>query len=97
MKEGLASLGNVARANRFWHVMGVKLQKSAEARNPNAVTCYNGRIHKQERLLNEGSLYPCPKREGLSSNKSRDEKLTNRVKVADEPVVVMKSGPMKSW
>lgn len=59
VKEGLASLRNVARANRFWHVTGVRLQKSAEARNPNTVTCYNGRIHKQEGMLNEGSLYPC--------------------------------------
>lgn len=27
VKEGLAILRNVARANRFWHVMGVRLQK----------------------------------------------------------------------
>jgi len=27
VKEGLASLRNVALANRFWHVTGVRLQK----------------------------------------------------------------------
>ena len=72
-----------------------EVAKSADAQIPNTFTCYNGRIHKQGSLLNEGSLYPCPLR--TKQKQVARQESVNRVKVADEPVVIIKSIPKKRW
>jgi len=65
----LATAGCEGRLSKFverseskptWACNRGKVAKSANAQIPNAITCYNGRIRKQEGMLNEGSLYPCP-------------------------------------
>ena len=58
---------------------GGKVAKSADAQSPNTVTCYNGWLHKQESLLNKGSLYICFVlfflEAKLNRNKSKDKDL----------------------
>ena len=55
-----------------------KVAKSADAQNPNAITCYNGWIHPQDSLLNKGSLYFRPEVSGLNENKLKDKDLLRK-------------------
>ena len=97
VKEGLASFTERNASKPILACTWGEVAKSADAQYPNTLTCYNGRIRKQDSLLNEGSLYF---RSFFSRTKQKQverQGFVKDVKVADEPVVVIKSEPMKLW
>jgi len=74
-----------------------KVAKSAKAQNPDTTGRYNGCVTVRDSLLNGGSLYPCSCFLKQRTKQKRVERqgFVNGVKVADEPVVVIKSVPEK--
>lgn len=83
--------------NRFWHSFWVTLQKVGKPEIwiranvitdgfPDRIVCLTREafIHRTQQVV-------------LAGNKFNDEEPAKRVKVADEPVVVINTLPMKSW
>ena len=98
LKEDLASEWNIAQVNRFWQVIGVRLQKvpTPKIRTRLHVTT-DGFTHRIVCLTREACIFVLQLLYYCRTKREQVERqvIVVEVQVADEPVVVIKSEPVK--
>ncbi len=96
VKEGLASLWNVTQVNRNWHVLGVRLLKVPTPKVRILLhVLTDGFANRKVSLTREAFIFVFFFR--TKQKQVGRQGFVMGVKVADEPVVVIKSIPMKPW
>lgn len=98
MKEGLVSLWNVAHVNRFWHVFGARLQKVPTPKIRIYLHVITDGFANRKVCITREAFISVLLYQGRTKQKQVEgQGFVTEVKVADEPVVVIKSIPMKPW
>lgn len=96
LKEALASEWNIAQANRYWHLAGMRLQKELKSKCRKRLNVKtDGFIHREPCLTGEACISACNNK--AASDKPEGKKLVIGVQVSDELIVVTNSRPEKCW